>query len=327
MELFSKCSIEVERFNRWIKTHYEYRRKYQPTTTRRTIDNILNFKESKFEYNQLKIVKTEPDYISKPVQYDNITIIDFGFENNYCHCLIDILPVLLYSDKYFESDLIISPLSDLMLTLIALFGLEFNKVKFLKKNEKITLKYKEESEFQITNQHRNYTMISLLKEKIEFCFNQNHHIPLNNRLIYCTRNTSSDVKNNRKMLNSNEQAIIEILKNYAESNNLVFTLFNGQENGKTMDHIKQMVLFREAKIVIGPHGGAMSNVIYLDPKNKPAVCEFCCGIHSSKQVKHGSPFSQNYNRLYSYVPGDLFCYSLIPFAHSSTDMETLLSDE
>ena len=30
-----------------------------------------------------------------------------------------------------------------------------------------------------------------------------------------------------------------------------------------------------SKIVVGPHGGAFSNLIFLDPAKKPKVIEFC----------------------------------------------------
>lgn len=322
--MYSKCPIEVNRLDHWYKTTQKFKRMHQFTNNQFVAQDTLDFKESMFKFIKPEIVESKPDHISRSTLFDNITIVKCGFIDNYAHCFLDILPFLLYSDKYFKSDLILSPQTDTMLSLINLIGLNFNKIKFLNEDESTTLKYKDKSKFVVTSQHRNYTALSLLKERIELYFSQNQSTTRSNRLIYCTRNIGSDVKHDRKMLTTNEQAIIKILKNYAEINNLVFTLFTGQENGKTMNHKKQMLMFREAKIVVGPHGGAMANIIYMNPKNKPFVCEFCCGIYSSQQIKHGPPFSQNYNKLYSFALEDIYNYSLIPFESVSTSKETII---
>jgi capsular polysaccharide biosynthesis protein len=267
-----------------------------------------------------------PDDTLEFTEFNKISISIFksNFLYNYGHCLHDILPSLLYLDKFSDSDVILSPLTDFMTSLINLTGLSFKKVKFLNARESVNLRFKTKTQFTFcTKKQRNFNMSFLFKQSLESHLIQTIHTDINNRLIYCTRNTSSDVKHNRRMLDSNEKAIINLLKSYAEDHNLLFTLFNGQENGKTMTHKKQMLLFREAKIVVGPHGSAMANVIYLNPKNKPSVCEFCKGKYSTN-VKHGGVFAKNYNHLNSFAFENFYNYALIPFDEKSNTIITII---
>ena len=153
----------------------------------------------------------------------------------------------------------------------------------------------------------NVTAIDFVKNNIK--------TEINNRLIYCTRNTSSDTKHGRMMEHANEMKIVDMLKKYCIKNNLIFTMFNGQENGKTMSHIKQLELFNQARVVVGPHGSAMANTIYLNPQNNPKICEFTSG--TEVQV-HGGIFNKHYNALFGYLFDEIYeCY-VIPFTKNST---------
>lgn len=315
MNLFNNCELELSEFNLWLHNSKKRLLKNKFEETFLAENHSVDLIEELFEYSEKRILARPPDDTLEFAEFDKISIFR-GFLKNYGHCLHDTLPSLLYLDKFSNSDVILSPLTDFMASLINLTGLSFKKVKFLKMHESVNLRFKTKTQFNFALQQRNFNMSFLFKQSLESHLNKTIYTDINNRLIYCTRNTSSDVKHNRRMLDSNEKAIINLLKSYAEDHNLLFTLFNGQENGKTMTHKKQMLLFREAKIVVGPHGSAMANVIYLNPKNKPSVCEFCKGKYSTN-VNHGSRFGKNYNHLNSFAFEDLYNYAIIPFDEKS----------
>jgi hypothetical protein len=93
-------------------------------------------------------------------------------------------------------------------------------------------------------------------------------------VIYCSRNNVQCILNDRRMIQENEDELVAYLKEYASEHNLEFYLLTGQEpDGSTTPVSKQYELFTNAKIVIGPHGGAFANIIFLDAKKKATVIE------------------------------------------------------
>jgi len=95
-------------------------------------------------------------------------------------------------------------------------------------------------------------------------------------LIFCSRNnTTLLINNRRRMIQENEDEIVAYLKEYANEHNLEFYLLTGQEpDGSATSLAKQYELFTNAKIAIGPHGSAFSNMIHLDPAKKAKVIKF-----------------------------------------------------
>ena len=63
----------------------------------------------------------------------------------------------------------------------------------------------------------------------------------------------------------------------------------------------------------------MANVIYMNPINRPKVCEFTSG--TEVQV-HGGVFNKHYNMLYGYLFEEMYDYYLIPFSKDSTQQVT-----
>lgn len=243
-------------------------------------------------------------------------IVNVPFPDNYGHCLHDVIPMLLSIDKESQYQKIYTTGTPLILKIIEAFKIKFNKVEFIKMGEVINQKFKH---FTIRNHNayhkRDANKTRLIKQGINDFIKNNIKTEINNRLIYCTRNTSSDAKHGRMMNHENEKEIVDMLKNYCIKKNLIFTMFNGQENGETMSHIKQLKLFNEARVVVGPHGSAMANVIYLNPENSPKICEFCSG--TEVQV-HGGIFNKHYNFLFGYLFEEIYKYYLIPFNKDST---------
>lgn len=241
-------------------------------------------------------------------------ILNIPYCENYGHCLHDIIPKLMYEDLQSGYDVIYTCGSPVLNSLLDLFEIKFNKVILLNKDY-VELEADEISlETHEAYHLRNKQKIKLLKNQIDTIIEQKHLSDITNRLIYCSRN-GTNVQHGRQMCQENEADIICKLQEYCHQNNLVFTFFNGQENGVTMSHLQQLKLFSEAKIVVGPHGSAMANIIYLNPKNKCSICEFTSGTEVI--IQNGS-FFKHYNALYGFLSEEIFDYYLIPFSNNST---------
>jgi len=77
-----------------------------------------------------------------------------------------------------------------------------------------------------------------------------------NLLIY-VRRTANNAKNHGRLI-LNEDAVIELLRNYALRRSLIYVQY---DHSKQNDHIgKQIELFYNARIIFGIHGGALSNI-------------------------------------------------------------------
>lgn len=236
--------------------------------------------------------------------------------NNYGHCLHDVIPKLMWYDLYAEADVIYTQSSELLQSLISLFKLTFNKIVF------ITSPIVINSGHVVIETHpvyhaRDKKKIQMLKQAIDSL--NTSPITTNRKFIYCTRNHCEDVKHGRKMSSDNEDQIITMIQAFCAEHDKDFILFTGRENGKIMSHANQMRLFNQAEYVVGPHGSAMANVIYMNLANKPKVCEFTSG--TEVQV-HGNIFNKNYNMLYGYLFEEIYDYYLIPFAKGSTPQVT-----
>lgn len=248
--------------------------------------------------------------------FSNIKVLNIPFVENYNHCLNDVLPKLL-GEESGDFDIVYTCNSEILTSLLSLFEINLKKVKPI--NESIII----DCENIVIENHtachlRNKDKINLLKKQIDKVIENKFRPEINNRLIYCSRN-ATNVMHKRKMEDQNEKDIISLLEEYCIRKNLLFTFFNGQENNKVISHINQIKLFSEAKVVIGPHGGAMANLIYLNPNNNCSICEFTSGHEAIVQK---GPFVNHYNFLYGFLPEKLYKYYLIPFSKNSSYLET-----
>lgn len=246
--------------------------------------------------------------------YSRIKVLNIPWVENYGHCLHDVIPKLLYEEANSDCDVIYTCASSLLDSLTSLFQVRFKKVVLLD-----NIEIKVFSDELIVENHeafhiRDKEKVKLFKSQIDSVIEREYKSNISNRLIYCSRN-GENVTHGRKMDEENEIEIISELKLFCLKKNLIFTFFNGQEDGATISHLNQIKLFSEAKIVVGPHGSAMANIIYLNPRNKCSVCEFTSG--TEVVVQTGS-FIKHYNSLYGHLPGDLYDYFLIPFCANST---------
>lgn len=247
-------------------------------------------------------------------------ILNIPFPNNYGHCLHDVIPSLLFYDKNSDYQKIFTTGAPLLHKLLTTFKIKFSKIQFIEHKETISQQFESMTIINCNAYHkRDINKTHLIKESIDNFIKENIKTSINNRLIYCTRNHSKDVRHGRLMDASNEMHIVNLLKHYCKHNGLIFTMFNGQENGETMSHIKQLKIFNEAQIIVGPHGSAMANVIYCNSNNNIKVCEFTSG--TEVQV-HGGIFNKHYNALFGYLFDKMYDYYLIPFDKSSNPSVT-----
>jgi capsular polysaccharide biosynthesis protein len=90
---------------------------------------------------------------------------------------------------------------------------------------------------------------------------QSDSLPSRNKLIYIQR-TKSNSKNQGRLI-LNEEPFIEILRQYATKASLKFILYDhSQQQGNIVDQIQ---LFHQARVIIGTHGGAQSNMNFAQP--------------------------------------------------------------
>lgn len=228
----------------------------------------------------------------------------------------------MHHEKTSVYDAILVGNAPLLKTLLNLFEIKFKKIKFVDNSLEFRAKRVDCQHDQVYHL-RDKNKILTFKNAIDVYINNNIKPRVNNRLVYCTRNMSTDVRHGRKMDASVEQTIIQKLTMFCDKHNMTFTLFSGQENGKTMKHVDQIQIFSEARIVVGPHGSAMANIIYLPRDSGCVVCEFTSGTEIQIQ---GGMFTQTYNALYGYVFELLnIKYNLIPFTSQSTKQVTCIN--
>jgi len=250
-----------------------------------------------------------------------LLILRFQFDWNYGHVLHDLLPLIALLDESSTAEKIAVLATPMLKSLIKAHRTRFNKVLLFEPKQIKTFIASAYFiyDFDLMTE-RNTKMSANYKKILDSNINSFYRPPTQNLLIYCSRNSSSDVHHNRIMKTSTENKIIKTLKAFALKNGLEFLVFNGQENGKTMSHEKQIRLFRKAKVAIGPHGSAMANIIYMDPRNSPVVCEFCSGPDN---IVHGKgPFKKNYNFLNSFAIDKAYIYFIILFDDLSSSAIT-----
>jgi hypothetical protein len=251
--------------------------------------------------------------------FSKVLLLQTVFYDNYCHNLIDNIPTILYHDKHSNADVIYTPESKLLSDQLKHHNIKLNKTMLVNPDETVSFNSQAVCCINCTPgaaRHRK-KIVNFIDDCVNHSVNCKSTTNIKNRLIYATRNYSdSNLQIRRKIQDDNELEIVKLLKYFCDNNNLIFTMFDGYKNGKRMTLSEQSKLFNEAKMVVGPHGGAMSNIVYLDPNNNPIVCEFTGGTQSP--VHANSVFGKNYSNLYTSYFEEIYDYSLIPFTDDSS---------
>jgi len=239
------------------------------------IDNLI---EVNIKPNWSPTIKNQFKNITN-ITEKKLLVLNLNHPNSYGHIYTEVLSELYAVDEtYPEYDCIVTVLTPLMDEIIKFFNLKLsNKVRFINSTEMFLLNFEE---LRIVN-HSPKTYINKAKNAIDLkiAFHSLRLIPKRDRdiLLYCSR-----AGHCRRLTQENETQIIEVLKQYALENDLEFFLLTGQESNGTATTIsKQYELFSSAKLIVGVHGGAMSNLIFLDTLKNPKIIEFCPIVEKS----------------------------------------------
>lgn len=259
-------------------------------------------------------------------EFDCIKIVSFFSYGVYCHHIIDTIPVLMGMDEMDDCEIVLVKGDHSMMNMVKQLNIKFKKVKFVSQVKDNYIKAKKVILHQHHNAHsRRKEDILKLKERIDL-----ETVKLRGdykkKVIYCTRNVGGGALHGRQIEEKCEERIISILKNYSKQNDLEFVLFTGwkdMEKEIRLSFIEQMSLFSKAKIVVGPHGGAMANIIGCLESNDCYIAEFSSGKVPCQGNK-SKFFGKNYNKLLSYYPEDAMNYYLIPFSEGSNQSKTLI---
>jgi len=209
----------------------------------------------------------------------NMMILNLNHSNQYGHIYSEVFSeIFSVDDTYPEYDCILITKTPLMEKVIETFNLKLSdRIKFISSTseEKYLLNF---DKLEIVN-HCPTSYINKLNNvaNLKSIFHKQNPIvnKPKNFLLFCSRSSTS-ARHGRNITQQNENNIIEYLKEYAEENNLEFYFFNGEEcDGSSVPISKQYEIFSNVEILVGLHGGVMSNLIFLDPAKKPKVIEFC----------------------------------------------------
>jgi len=249
--------------------------------------------------------------------FNNACILNLKFNKTFSHCWTDSLRTLLRFDSESDYDVIFVPKTKQLSELIHSVKPKFKKIIFVSNSEcffakKITFEL--EGVFR-----RNIDDVRKIKNLVD-SINQPCQA---NLFLYCTRNKGGNVLNGRLMEEDNEAKIIELSKRYCDDQNLIFKIFDGNNpRGEKMSIRQQMDLFKRAKVIVGPHGGAFANIISIQKGQNAVVCEFTSGSNTCLQdIAH---FGKNYNQILGFLPETYLKYYLIPFESGSNTERTFI---
>jgi hypothetical protein len=211
------------------------------------------------------------------IEASNVLLISMPHCDAYGHIYNEALSEIAgVDDNYPEYDCIIAPLSPLMIRVIDYFkNLPISpRIKFVRMRESFELRAK-----NITTLFLHPFLFSNVKSnsaKLKSIFEANMPVQRTDKpfLVYCSRNNAKTVGHKRQMAEHNEFEIVECLRQHADKHNMEFVMFSREEQDGVIPISRQYELFTNAKLVVGPHGGAFSNCVFLQSDIKPSIIEF-----------------------------------------------------
>ena len=225
-------------------------------------------------------------------------------DSNYFHWMFDILPKIKITSLYYKLENIdyfyMPELQNFQKKILKLIGLK--KIKFINSN-----KYKHiQADNLIVPEHPWYFKGRVSKEAkklphwivnwIRNIFLKNFKYNSRIKKIFIDRSESK--YNHCKLINNNE--IITFLRHKG---------FKSYQVGK-LSLEKQISLFNNAKVIVGPHGAAFTNLIFckagtkvieIIPKNRPDNYQIISKINKLKYKKIIMPLSKKKN-----INGDMY---------------------
>ena len=209
--------------------------------------------------------------------YPRVLIFTPQHFSHYGHFKHDIFPALLHacdSDKY---DLILIPGGTKPIDLKTFTDIELKNVLLVGRDEKVNFTSDvvdwETSTHWDTWVYHNWFFQSerkKIKNIMDKQIDQLITVGEQNKLIYCQR-VDESCSLGRILTDEQDLKVQQMLSKYATDNGLEYIKFS---SCKGMSHLDQIKLFREAKVVVGLHGTALSNLHYVDSRNDCKVLEF-----------------------------------------------------
>ena len=239
-----------------------------PKISYQQINNEL--KDSSFN----KVLISGTNRFKKKINRNILSLIQGSSGNNYFHFLFDIIPkIILLEKKNLLKDInlfLLPNVKNWQKTILSSFGigekqlLNSNKYRHVEAEKIYAVDHPWYMRGFVNYEIRNIPewVIFSLREKF---LNYSKKIPIAERIFI---DRSDSTYNYCKLINNKE--IIDFL---SENN------FKSYQVSK-LDFFEQVYLFKNAKIIIGPHGAAFSNIIFsnpglkiieLIPKNHPSI--------------------------------------------------------
>ena len=274
----------------------------------------------------LELCLSHPIYGDQPHLASALTgpilVANIPFPDSYGHVYNDVLSALLALEADPAYHHVITASTPLLAGLIDFLGLTFHRVRLV--HDEVV--YLDPSAVVVQNHQpyhrRDGALTAGLKAEVERTMARLHPHLEARTLIYYSRSGSADVHNQRAMEPANEAAILELLSAHARAHGLELVIFNGQRDGVTLPVAEQAALFRSARMVVGPHGAGLANLIWLNPQARCVVCELTSGTQAL--IWGRFPFAKNFNTLYGGLIGQFSRYALIPFTAASTVAHTAI---
>lgn len=129
-------------------------------------------------------------------------------------------------------------------------------------------------------------------------------------VIYCSR-ASRHALHGRRVPKAHEASIIEMISSHLGKSITV----TGREREAEQPSLRaQAKLFAAATLVIGPHGGALTNVLWM--RDGASLIEFVCSPRSVAVQDTGCPWARS--MLYMMAGAAWLRVHVVPFAANST---------
>lgn len=259
-----------------------------------------NFILPKISYQQIKGELKETSYnkvlfsgtnrMKKKIKGKVLSLLQGASGNNYFHFMFDIVPKILLLEKMNllkQIDFFLVPnIQNWQKTILSNFGilekqlLDSNKFRHIEAEKIYALDHpwyiKGIVQDEIAN-IPNWIILSLREKFLDY----SKKFPITDKIFI---DRSDSIYNHCKLINNNE------IMDYLSKNN-----FKSYQISK-LDFFEQIHLFKNAKIIIGPHGAAFTNIIFSNPGLK--IIELIPRTHSSiKCEKFSNLLNFNYTRV------------------------------
>ena len=218
--------------------------------------------------------------------YSRVLVFTHHHFKHYGHYKHDALPALYQACNSGMYDLILTP-GPMPVDMKTFTDIKLNNVKLVDAGEEISftsdvVDWETSTAWDTWIYHNWFFQQERkeIKDIIDKQIDQLITVGEQNKMIYCQRVDESCFLG-RILSDEQDIEVQQMLSKYATDNGLEYIKFS---SCKGMTHLDQIKLFREAKVVVGLHGTALSNLHYVDSRNDCKVLEFS---NSARLTQYG----------------------------------------